>query len=41
MKIKIKYIEKSDSATVIENDNYIVECEIKPYRIYTNNLERV
>ena len=24
MKIKIKYIEKSDSATVIENDNYIV-----------------
>jgi len=24
-----------------ENDNYIVECEIKPYRIYTNNLERV
>ena len=24
-----------------ENDNYIVECDIKPYRIYTNNLERV
>lgn len=24
-----------------ENDNYIVECDIQPYRIYTNNLEQV
>lgn len=24
-----------------ENDKYVVECEINPYKIYTNNLERV
>lgn len=24
-----------------ENVNYMVDCDIKPYRIYTNNLERV
>lgn len=24
-----------------ENDNYIVECDIQPYKIYTNNLEQV
>lgn len=24
-----------------ENENFIIECKIKPYTIYTNNLKRV
>uniref|UniRef100_UPI004026453B hypothetical protein n=1 Tax=Lachnospira eligens TaxID=39485 RepID=UPI004026453B len=32
---QIRYYDEDD------NNNYIVECDIQPYKIYTNNLERV
>lgn len=32
---QIKYYDEDT------NDNYIVECDIQPYRIYMNNLERI
>lgn len=40
MKIKIKYIEKSDSATVIENDNYIVLYLFNIIKIKKIKIER-
>ena len=40
MKIKIKYIEKSDSATVIENDNYIALYLFNIIKIKKIKIER-
>ena len=40
MKIKIKYIERSDSATVIENDNYIALYLFNIIKIKKIKIER-